>query len=222
MANNFCTNCGSKLNPAAKFCGNCGTAVNTAAQSAPAAPAPVPVPQPAPTPQPAAAQQQAPAPGAYKYIIQAQFKKGLISQKPCALVFSEQEVIVALVDNKLMQQHLNQVRESAKGEKFLKRTAAVMKAGYTYSDKYWNMGRNQIISEVSGNFIIANNTVQQVRFTRGTTNHYDDTSSTTPPSLVFKTMGGKFSFNFNGSVDTKTFIPMLQTTFPGRYKGPKR
>lgn len=220
MANNFCTNCGAPLNPAAKFCGKCGTRILPAAVERQTQP------QQKPSESAAAVQFEsatAVQPDNYKYIIPAQYKKGLLSQKPCSLVFSDTEVIVAMVDNNLMQQHMKNTKESVRGEKFLKRTAAVMKAGYTYSDKYWNMSRNQIIGEVSGNFIIANNTVQQARFSKGTmTSYADDTSSTTPPALVLKTVGGKFSFSFSTTPDTKTFLPMLMTTFPGRYKGPKR
>lgn len=205
MSNNFCSNCGSPLNPGTKFCGECGARIITENSAAP-------------TPDPAAGSTPA-----YKYIIPAQYKKGLLSTKACTLIFTDEEVIVALVDNKLMQKHLKDVRDSVKDEKFMKRTAAVMKAGYTFSNRYWELSRNSILGESNDNFVIVCNTVQTARFSKGSTTQYSDsTASTTPPALVFKTTGGKFIFSFNLSVDTKTFIPMLQIVFSGRYKGPKK
>jgi len=225
MANSFCTNCGASLNPGSKFCGKCGSKIADQAvtpQAPAAATQAAPPRTAAPAPNPTAQSAPVSADVSYKYIIPAQYKKGLVSVKACTIIFTDAEVLVALVDNKIMQQHMQQVREDVKGEKFLKRAGAVMKAGYTFADRYWNMTRNQIMGESTGNFIIANNTVQQVKFSKGTTNHYtDETASTTPPSLVFKTIGGKFTFTFNFSVDTRTFLPMLQTVFFGRYKGPK-
>lgn len=208
MSNAFCSNCGAPLSPGAKFCGKCGTAVSQGKK----------IQSVSVNNKPSGSQIQD-----YIYILPAQYKKGMLSTKACSLIFTRNEVLVAMVDNKLMQQHIASVRETNKGEKFFKRAAAAMKAGYTFSDRYRTMQREEIVSECPGSFTIPCNTVQLARFSKGTTTNYsDDTTNTTPPSLALKTNGGKFVFTFNLSVDTKSFIPMLLDLFAGRYKGPKR
>ncbi len=208
MNNKFCTNCGALINPSAKFCGKCGSAIVAEQQN-----------------------QTSQEPGAsgennaeeYVYILPGQFKKGMISLRACTLLFTKTAVIVAMVDNKLMQEHISSIKEGNKGEKFFKRTAAVMKAGYTFTERYKTMPQSDVINEAPGNFIIPHSTVQVVRLSKGaTTNYSDSTTTTTPPSLIFKTTAGKFTFTFNLSIDTKTFIPMLNSLYPGRYKGPKK
>ncbi len=209
MSISFCTNCGAKLNPEAKFCNKCGTSVAI-------------VPNTTVTPEPA--QSQHPQSSfAYKYIIPASYKKGLISQKGCTLIFSDDSIITAMVDKTMMQQHLAAVKESVKGEKLLKRTAAVMKAGYTFCDRYWKLTPNQILSENQNNFSIRNNTVEKIKFTRSTVGYsYDDTTTNIPPSLLVKCPGSKFNYILNSGFDSKTLVSVLRSLFPGQYKGPKK
>ena len=99
-----------------------------------------------------------------------------------------------------------------------------MKAGYTFSDRYYNMSANDIIRENPDNFSLSYSRIQTIRFKRGTTSYgYDDTTTTsTPPSLTVKAVDGKFSFTFTTGFKTKELIAVLNSTFPGRYKGPKR
>lgn len=214
MNNSFCTNCGNTLSPGVRFCGKCGTPAAVVA-----APATTVPPVAFNTPSPVSEQ----AYTGYKFIVPATYKKGLVSMKGCTLIFSENEIVTAFVDNKLMQQHIAQIKESVKGEKLLKRTAAVMKAGFSYTDRYWNMPVDQIMAENSGNFLINNNTVNQVKFQRGSVGYnYDNTTTNVPPSLSIKCTEGKYNYTMNSGFDSKTFISVLQSLFPGQYKGPKR
>ena len=209
MSFNFCTNCGAKLNPEAKFCNKCGTSVAIVSNT-------VVAPKPAQS-------QQLSAVLAYRHIMPASYKKGLISQKGCTLIFSDDSIITAMVDKTMMQQHIAAVKESVKGEKLLKRTAAVMKAGYTFCDRYWKMAPNQILSENQNNFSIRNNTVERIKFTRSTVGYsYDDTTTNVPPSLLVKCPGSKFNYILNSGFDSKTLVSVLRSLFPGQYKGPKK
>ncbi len=209
MSISFCTNCGAKLNPEAKFCNKCGTSVAI-------------VPNTTATPKPTQSQ-QTPAVFAYRHIMPASYKKGLISQKGCTLIFSDDSIITAMVDKTMMQQHLAAVKESVKGEKLLKRTAAVMKAGYTFCDRYWKLTPNQVLSENQNNFSIRNNTVEKIKFTRSTVGYsYDDTTTNIPPSLLVKCPGSKFNYILNSGFDSKTLVSVLRSLFPGQYKGPKK
>lgn len=209
MSSNFCTNCGAILNPGAKFCNKCGTSVSTVSN--------VTV-----TPEPAQSQQ--PQSGfAYRYIMPASYKKGLVSQKGCTVIFSDDAIYTIMVDNKMMQKHVASVKESVKGEKLLKRTAAIMKAGYTFSDRYWKMSPDQLLSENQNNFSIRNNNVERIKFTRSTVGYsYDDTTTNVPPSLLIKCPGSKFNYILGSGFDSKTLISVLRSLFPGQYKGPKK
>jgi len=199
MSNKFCTSCGAVIGLSSKFCGKCGTKVMSESTKA----VDLPIQN-------------------YRYIVQARYKKGILSQKDCTLILSDTEIIVAMVDNKLMQQHLASVKASVKSEKFIKRTAVMMKAGYTFSDRYRDMNPANIISETPQNFTIGNNTVESVRFKRGFTTYNEDVTTNTPPLLTVKGTGGKTVFIFNMSVDDKSLISTLQTIYGSRYKGPKR
>lgn len=214
MSNSFCTNCGNPINPGARFCGKCGTPA--AVVTSPASSVP-PVAKPAPAPD------YRPASVGYRFVLPATYKKGMLSMKGCTLILSDNEIITAFVDNKLMQQHIAQVKESVKGEKLLKRTAAVMKSGYSFVDRYWNMTVKQIMDENPNNFLLSNNSVIQIKFQRGSVGYnYDDTTKNIPPSLSVKCSEGKYNYTMNSGFDSKTFVSVLSTLFSGRYKGPKR
>lgn len=204
MANNFCSNCGSKLNDGVKFCGSCGTPVVAPKTQLPP--------------------EQNTTSSVVKLAVPANYKKGMLSQKGCTLVFTDSDLIVALTDKKLMNDHIATVRADTKGLGFVKRTAAIVKAGYSFSDRYYPMDFNAIISENADNFTLPYNTVQSLRYRRGTTNYGTDstTTSTTPPSLLIKTTGGKLSFTFTTDYLSKDLIALLNAYFKGRYKGPKR
>ena len=206
--NNFCSNCGTALNPEAKFCSKCGSPVNSDANTGKEA---------------SVISTNQSNDEEYAYILSAQYKKGVLSSKACTLLFTDSEVITAMVDNSLMKQHIAATKDQAKDKGFMKRTAAVMKSGYTFKDRYIKMPRQDVLSESSGNFSLPYSSVLLARFRKGTTTNYsDETTSTTLPSLVLKTTAGKFTYEFRYSVDTKTFLPFLQGCFPGKYKGPKR
>ena len=209
MSNVFCTNCGASINPGAKFCNKCGTPIAVI-------PGTTVTPRPVPTQQP---QREF----AYRYIMPASYKKGLVSQKGCTLIFSDDSIITAMVDNKMMNQHVAEVKESVKGEKLLKRTAAMMKSGNTFCDRYWKMTPDQILSEHQNNFSVRNNTVEKIKFTRSTVGYsYDDTTTNIPPSLLVKCPGGKFNYIMKSGFDSKTFVSVLRSLFPSQYKGPKK
>lgn len=215
MSNGFCTNCGNPLNPGARFCGKCGTPVVVASSSASE--------QPNPAITSAAPPVYEQASAGYKFIMPASFKKGLISMKGCTLIFSDSEIVTAFVDNKLMQQHIAQIKESVKGEKLFKRTAAVMRSGYSYVDRYWTMNVNQIMAENPNNFSIRNNAVTQIKFQRGSVGYnYDNTTTNVPPSLSIKCTDGKYNYTLSSGFNDRSLINTLQALFPGRYKGPKR
>ena len=209
MSSNFCTNCGANLNPEAKFCNKCGTSV-------------VIVPSATVTPVPAQSQQPQSS-FAYKYVMPASYKKGLISQKACTVIFSDDSIFTIMVDNKMMQKHVAEVKASVKGEKLLKRTAAVMKSGDTFSEQYWKMTPDQLLAEGPNNFSIRNNTVERIKFTRSTVGYqYDDTTTNIPPSLLIKCPGSKFNYIMKSGFDSKTLVSVLRSLFPGQYKGPKK
>lgn len=209
MSKSFCTNCGALLNPGAKFCNKCGRQVVVISSNTI-------------TTEPVTAQQPQ-SQFAYRFIMPASYKKGLVSQKGCALIFSDDSIITAMVDNKMMNLHIAEIKESVKGEKLLKRTAAVMKAGTTFCDRYWKMTPDQILSENQSNFSIRNNTVERIKFTRSTVGYsYDDTTTNVPPSLLLKCPGGKFNYIMKSNFDSKTFVSVLRSLFPGQYKGPKK
>ncbi len=210
MSNNFCKNCGAALGAAASFCNKCGTAI--AEKPAPVETANIVKPAPSQAMK-----------AEYKFILPTSYKKSLVSIKGCSLIFSDTAIIAAMVDNKMMQAHIAAVKESVRGEKLLKRTAAVMKAGYTYSDKYRTMGINEIMAESQNNFLIRNNTVEQIKFRKGAVSYsYDDTTTNTPPTLIIKCPGSKYTFTMNTGFDSRTFIGVLRSLFPGQYKGPKK
>jgi len=205
MSNKFCTNCGAVVNPGVKFCGHCGTAVAKEHVT------------------PDISRIKPDADKLKKFILPASYKKGLVSMKACTLIFTANEVIMAMVDKKLMQQHIADVKESVREEKLFKRTAAVMKAGYTYGDRYWEMTLSQIMSETPNNLSIRNSTIERIKFMNGTVNYRtDDTTTNTPPTLIIKSTGGKFTFTMNPGFDTNSLIKVLQSLFPGQYKGPKK
>jgi len=209
MNNKFCTNCGTQLNPAAKFCSKCGTPI----ESNPAASITQEPHQPV----------QSPSAIPYSFIMPATYKKSIVSLKGCSLIFSDDVIMTAMIDNKMMKQHIADIKESVKGEKLLKRTAAVMKAGYTYPDKYWKMNPDQIMAETQNNFAIKNNTVQQIKFKKGDVVYSsDNTTTNTPPTITIKSTGGKYIYTMNSGFDSKSFISVLQSLFPGQYKGPKK
>lgn len=211
MANNFCSNCGSELAPGVNFCRNCGTKTAVAAT--------------APTIVETKTTKQPPAHAATtKLAVPANYKKGLLSMKGCTLVFTDSELIVAITEKSLMNDHMASIRNDVKGQGFMKRTAAVMKAGYSFSDRYYSMAPDTIKSESPNNFTIGYSTVQSARYKRGTTSYgYDDTTTnSTPPSLTIKTTGGKLVFTFTTGFMSKQLLSLLNSTFAGRYKGPKR
>ncbi|MBN1622881.1 MAG: zinc-ribbon domain-containing protein [Clostridia bacterium] len=205
MANNFCSNCGTKLAEGAKFCKNCGTKVATAETPQ----IPVEKPREANT---------------TKLAVPANYKKGILSLKGCTLVFTDSELIVAITDKKIMNEHIASVREESSGQGFFKKTAAVMKSGYTFTDRYYSMTADAIKSETPDNFTLPFNIIESLRYKRSVTNYGVDntTTSSTPPSLVIKTTGGKLSFTFSSGYRERELIALLNGTFPGRYKGPKR
>ena len=208
MSNNFCKNCGAALGATARFCNKCGTAIKEK-------PAPV---EAANNVKPALVMN-----AEYKFILPTSYKKNLVSMKGCSLVFSNTAIIAAMVDNKMMQTHIAAVKESVRGEKLLKRPAAVMKAGYTYSGKYWTMGIDEILAESPNNFLIRNNTVEQIKFRKGAvSSSYDDTTTNTPPTLIIKCPGSKHTFTIKAGFDSRVFIGVLRSLFPGQYKGPKK
>jgi uncharacterized Zn finger protein (UPF0148 family) len=205
MANNFCSNCGTKLADGAKFCRNCGTKV-TAAETPQ-----TPVEKPREV-------------NSTKLAVPANYKKGILSLKGCTLVFTESELIVAITDKKIMNEHIASVREESSGQGFFKKTAAVMKSGYTFTDRYYSLTPEAIKSETTENFTLPFNVIESLKYKRSVTNYGVDntTSSSTPPSLVIKTAGGKLSFTFSSGYRERELIALLNGIFPGRYKGPKR
>ena len=204
MANNFCSNCGSALAPGANFCRNCGTKV----KAVEAVEKPVERPATATT---------------TKLAVPANYKKGILSMKGCTMVFTDTELIVAMSDKRLMNEHIASVRSDSQDQGFFKKAAAVMTAGYSFSDRYYNMTPDAIRSETAENFTIPFNIVDSLRYRRSTTNYgVDNSTSTTPPSLVIKTNGGKLSFTFSSGYRERELIAFLNSKFPGRYKGPKR
>jgi len=203
MANNFCSNCGASLSQGSKFCRNCGAKIEADSSKS----------------------QNEPGDSLsnLQLTIPASFKKGLVVQKSCTLVFTDNRMIVALTDRKMMNDHIASVREEAKGQGFMKKTAAVMKAGYSFSDRYYKMSVDNIIAESPDNFSIGYDSVQSARYKRGTTSYgADDTSTSTPPSLTLKTTTGKLVFLFTTGYRSKELIALLNRVFAGRYKGPKR
>ena len=206
MANNFCSNCGTQLVEGAKFCRNCGTRIV----------APV-------TPQKTVEKATASV-RTTKLAVPANYKKGMLSLKGCTLVFTESELIVAITDKKIMNNHMASVREDVKGQGFLKKASAVMKAGYSFTDRYYDMSADDIKSESPDNFTLPFNSIVSLKYRRAVTNYGVDntTTSSTPPSLVIKTTGGKLSFSFSSGYRERELIALLNGTFPGRYKGPKR
>ena len=207
MSNNFCTNCGGEITPGAKFCGKCGTLIEEITATATTQTVPA---------EPVSAY-------SYQFMLSANYKKGIILSKGCTVIFTDSDVLVALVDHNLMKQHIASVKEEAKGDGFFKKTAAVMKSGYTFSERYFTMSPDEILSEVQGNFSIRNNTVEQIKFKRGSISYgYDDTQTSNPPVLTIKCPGSKYGFTMDSALDSKAFIKTLQNLFPGSYKGPKK
>jgi hypothetical protein len=122
-----------------------------------------------------------------------------------------------------MNNHIANVKEQAKGTGFMKKTAAVMKAGYTFSERYYSMSASEVMSENHDNFRVSFNTIQSIRYKRGTVSYgADDMSSSSPPSMTMKTTTGKYVFTFSTTHMSKELIAYLNRTFPGRYKGPRR
>ena len=95
MANNFCGNCGEPLKPGANFCRQCGTKVSGETK-------------------PPAEEPRKQVSYSYKLAIPANYKKGLVSMKGCTIVFSETDMIIAMSDRKLMNEHIASVREGAR------------------------------------------------------------------------------------------------------------
>ena len=116
-----------------------------------------------------------------------------------------------------MNDHISSIRDEVAGQGFLKKTAAVMKSGYTFSDRYYNMTSDAIKSETPDNFTLPFNIIESLRYRRGTVNYgADNTSSNTPPSLVIKTTGGKLSFSFSSGYRERDLIALMTGAFPGR------
>lgn len=201
MINNFCSNCGAELCAGAKFCRNCGTKVDATASVE------------------TSAKQTSPV----ILSVPASFKKGLLSIKGCTLVFTDSDMLVAITDKTLMNAHITNVRDQARGTGFMKKTAAVMKAGYTFSERYYSMSADAIMAENRDNFSIPFNTIKSIRYKKGTVRYdADNTSSSSPPSMTMKTTTGKYVFTFSRGYMSKELITYLNNTFPGRYKGPRR
>ncbi|MFO7612917.1 MAG: zinc ribbon domain-containing protein [Clostridia bacterium] len=205
MGNNFCGNCGAALNQGAKFCGKCGSGVPGT---------PVAIPR---TAVPAGEITS------YRLMIPASYKKNLISMKGCSLIFSDSQIIIALVNQKLMNQHIAEVREGSRDAGFFKKASAVMSAGFSYSDKYKAMPPDVILAETPDNFSILNNSVEVIKFKHAQTRYNsDDTTHTYPPELTIKCPGGKYHFTLNLSFDSGNLVRTLRELFPESYKGPKR
>ncbi|MBN2557534.1 MAG: zinc ribbon domain-containing protein [Clostridia bacterium] len=205
MGNNFCGNCGAALKQGVKFCGKCGHAVPG-------------VPVTGPNPAAPAGKSMS-----YRLMIPASYKKNLISIKGCTLIFSDSQILIAFFNQKLMNQHINEVRNEARDEGFFKRAAAVMSAGFSYSERYRTMLPDAILAESPDNFSILNNSVELVKFKHSRTSYNsDETTHTYPPELTIKCPGGKYNFSLNLSSDSGNLVRVLHELFPERYKGPKR
>lgn len=198
MNNKFCSNCGTELTVGANFCKGCGAKTDSGQKN------------------PSVSQ-------SYRLLLPASYKKGVFSLKACTLIFSATNIIVSLVNKSLMKEHIASVKTNAKNDGFFKKSAAIMKSGTTYIEKYNSMTPEQIVSEHPESFTISNNSVNQIKFRKETTSYTtDDNYTTNPPSLTIKTSEGKFVFTLNRSSDSHSLIQVVSGLFPGKYKGPIR
>ncbi len=198
MANNFCSNCGNSLNADAKFCANCGAQIQIQPNSL--------------------------SFSEYRAVLSVNYTKGF-SSKDGALIFANDRIIIANYNKTLSKEHIEKVRQSTKGLGYLKRTAAMMNAHYTFVDRYWNMSPQEILSETPGNFEISINNLRLIKYTTSKNVYYTDNSMSKerPAKISVTSTLGKFDFSiYPYNFNENKFVTMLKKTYPQNYTGAKR
>ena len=137
------------------------------------------------------------------YVLDSGKKEGIMKQVLCYIVFFDKEIIFAHFSNKRQKEELKIYNELSKknGDGIISRFGNSMNFFKDYREKYYQMSKEEIISEESSNFSISYEQIKNVKFTRMQIKHYDDDVKQQPGKLVIVLPNEKLKFTHK-SYDT--------------------
>jgi len=130
------------------------------------------------------------------YVLDSSKKEGVMKQVLCYIVFFDKEIIFAHFSNKRQKEEIKIYKKNSKnnGDGIIKKFSNSINFYKNYGQKYYQMTKEEIISEEISNFSISYEQIKNVKFTRMQTKNYDDDLKQQPGKLVIALASEKLKF----------------------------
>lgn len=190
----FCKNCGKEVEPENEFCIYCGHSLKADN-----------------TTQNIEINEIYPNSDTGLWVFQAQRKYSMLKYVTCNIVFFSDKIVLAHLTSSLRKQKSQKASDQIKeqGLGFFKGSAEMMRYWSRFSQRYLNMGIDEILNEDPSNGVIYYQDIVKVLF-KGTSETYttaDDGSSSTKAGKFQLTLNGgetiKFTHNYESNKKLK-------------------
>ena len=136
-----------------------------------------------------------------------------------AMVITDQRSIFAQLTSQMLKEAAAEAQRKGKeeGKGIFDRWADQLKATFTFSQRYWNIPPEEILSETPGNFAIDNSDINQIKIKRKEEHRGSSTAYQTLTELQIEARNTKLSYNIDGYSDE--MVDMLKSVFGDKVRG---